>query len=754
MRRKVVAVTLALAAVIVVGCSKDPQKAKRDFVESGDKFVAQKKYPEAIVQYRNALAIDARAGEVRFKLAGAYEATADVKGALAEYVAASDLMPANTEAHIRAGNYLLAIGQFERAKSHAVAALAQAPTNSRALILLGNSLARLKDLDGAISEVERAVDADPSRTLSYANLGVLQMAKGDRQAAEYSFKRAVDANPKSAAPHLSLANYYWAVDQPRDAERELMAARDLEPRSQEVHRSLAAFYIAMQRYGEAEPHLKTFVEGAPQARLTLADFYLTVGKTKDAVAILEVLAKESDGFIPAKLRLAAIDGAGGRRQEALRTVETILQRDPNNEDALLMKTGLFLEDKKNAEALQIVNRVADSNPRLVRAHMVKGLALEAVGSPDEAVKAYQEALRLSPSLSSAQIRLAKLALARGNPEVAADYAAQAIALQPASGTAHLLLAKAQLLLGKTSLAENELALVGKSNPDLSELHSLFGGVYAAKKDFARARESYERALQLEPGSVNALSGLMGLDLVNKNPQAARARLESRLAAAPNDAALHALAGRTFMNLGDTKRSESAFKRALELDPTNLDAYDRLGGIYVDERRLEEAGRHYEEAIKHAPKPVGALTMLGIILELQHKGDEARKRYEQVLAIDPNAAVAANNLAWSYAESGSNLDVALQLAQTAKAGMPKYPDVDDTLGWVYYKKGLSTLAITSLKQSVAASPKNPQYLYHLGLAYAQGGDKVNARQTLETALKLKADFAGAEEARKVLSSLVG
>ena len=97
---------------------------------------------------------------------------------------------------------------------------------------------------------------------------------------------------------------------------------------------------------------------------------------------------------------------------------------------------------------------------------------------------------------------------------------------------------------------------------------------------------------------------------------------------------------------------------------------------------------------------------------------------------------------------------METAQTAKAGLPNVSEVDDTLGYIYYKKKLPSVAIASLRVSVAAQPNNPLYLYHLGLAYAQNGDTALARQHLEKALKAQPNFDGAEEARKVLSSLKG
>ena len=76
------------------------------------------------------------------------------------------------------------------------------------------------------------------------------------------------------------------------------------------------------------------------------------------------------------------------------------------------------------------------------------------------------------------------------------------------------------------------------------------------------------------------------------------------------------------------------------------------------------------------------------------------------------------------------------------------------GITSFKKGLNDLAVGAIRQSVAADPQNPLYHYHLGLAYAKQGDKANARKSLEQALKMKPDFAGAGEAREVLKSVAG
>jgi Flp pilus assembly protein TadD len=124
----------------------------------------------------------------------------------------------------------------------------------------------------------------------------------------------------------------------------------------------------------------------------------------------------------------------------------------------------------------------------------------------------------------------------------------------------------------------------------------------------------------------------------------------------------------------------------------------------------------------------------------------------VLKLDPQAVVAANNLAWMYAETSSNLEVALQLAKTAKAAQPQLAEIDDTLGYVYLQKQQADLAVPPLRDAVAKDPANPLYHYRLGLAYARSGRADAAKRELRQALELKADFPGAEDARRVLTTL--
>jgi tetratricopeptide (TPR) repeat protein len=747
--------TFVLVAALAVSCGSNPNRIKQDALASGDRYFDKGDFANAIVEYRRALQVDPRLGPARYKLGKAYMATNDYRSAYTEIVRAADLMPNDVDAQLLAGQAFLFSGQFDGAKQRAARVLSKHPKNVDAQILLGNALAGMKNLSAAITEIQRAIDTDPQRVFSYSNLGIVQLLKGNKTAAENAFKRAVAIDPSSESAHLALANYYWSAGRVDDAERELKQCVNTSPKSPLANRALAALYVTHDRAAEAEPYLKTYasVQADASAQLLLADYYVLLHRRADARAVLERSTKLADGLAESTVRLAAIDYADGRLDQAHREIDAAIQRD-QTVDAMIMKVRFLLRENKTPAAVALARSAVSKDQTSAAAHYFLGTALERSDALDEAAHEFQEVLRLSPKAVPAALELSRLSLARDDAETAKQYAEQVLTIQPQLIVAHLLADKALIRQGKTDAAERDLTALVQSAPDSADVRATLGRVYASKQDWPRTIAEYEKVLAIDPSAPEALAGLVAADLAQKNAGRARARLEARLTAAPNDSVALLLAAKTYEQLGDRDRAEAALRHVVQVDPSNLEAYTRLARMYITEHRLSDAEAEFQQLIKRQPHAAGPLTMMGMLFDVQNKRDDARHWYEQALAADPRAAVAANNLAWLYAKDGTNLDVALELAQTAKAGIPDRHEVDDTLGWVYYKKGLATLAVSSFERSVELQPQNASYVGHLGLAYAQNGDKDKARETLQRALKMKANFDGADEARKVLQSLVG
>src|SRR5688572_2973302 len=147
---------VALCLLLAIACT-NAETSKRQFLENGMRLAADKKFDEAIVEYRNAIRVDSRFGEARWRLAQAYEETENFGGALQEYVRAADLLPDNVEVQVKAATHLLLSREFLDAKTRADKALAKDPKNAEAFIVRANATAGLKDLPGAVKDMEDAL---------------------------------------------------------------------------------------------------------------------------------------------------------------------------------------------------------------------------------------------------------------------------------------------------------------------------------------------------------------------------------------------------------------------------------------------------------------------------------------------------------------------------------------------------------------------------------------------------------------------
>jgi tetratricopeptide (TPR) repeat protein len=742
------------------GCSKDPEVLKREYVKRADQHLGEKKYPEAVIEYRNAVQQDPRFGEARFKLAEALRLSGDARGALREYVRAADLLPKDFMAQLRAAEYLVRSGRYEDAMARAEKALAINPKSADALITKGAAHVGLRDFDAAVAEAQDAVALDPDRAELYTSLALMQVTRGgstDAANAEAALTKAVAVDPRSIHAKLALASFYWSTRRLQQAETTLQEAIAIAPRDVTVNRALSTLYQSTNRPALAEPHLKIVADDSKdtRARFALADYYAASKRPDEAVKLLEALA-ESDktAYAAAKSRVAKVQYNSGAAARAHQTVDEVIRREPRSAIGFTTKAQFLFAEGRLDDALRSVQSAIALDPRSAASNLLLGRIQLARREPQEAITALQAVTKLSPRFWPAKVDLARaFVLARRHGEATAA-AEEVLKEQPANADALLLRARALIASGHAAKAEPDMRKLSAEHPKASAVQAQIGTMHVANREYREARGAFERSVAVDPTQLEALTGLVTLDLVEKQPAQATRRIDAALARKPRDTGLMLLAGRTYATAGDLSRAETILKKAIEVNPSAFQAYSLLGQLYVRQKKLPQAISEFEHLAKQRPKSVGAPTLVAMLLQAQGKTSEARQRYERVLQTDPRAAVAANNLAWLYAEQGERLDTALQLAQAAKAQLPGRAEVDDTLGWVYLKKDLATLAVRSFQESIEKDPKNPSFHYHLGLAYEKTGDPERARQALEQALALNPNFNGADHARKTLQSLKG
>ena len=781
-RASAILATLLLVGA-AVGCQDSTAKLQ-EHLARGDTYYEEERFPEAILEYKNVLQIDPNSAEAHWGLARSYLGDRKLRQAYWELQETVRLDPDNVEAKLQYGQYLLfgKESDLEDAVTRADEVLAVEPDSWAAFVLKARALDSLKRYDEAQASFESAVAAAPEEPGPLLQLANFHRERGDRQAAEPLYHRLTEVKPafaswaalagflatdrerdgdaerayrsalESAQPaqtvlaHSLLANFYFARERFEDAERTLREGLEAQPDNLDMIYALARFYNSQGDPQRADEMIQEATQARPDDPapfLVLSAFRGRQGDLDGALEAAEQAMEAEPTSNQARLRKAELlVDIGFRRQEAERTaagraiVDAVLSNDQGNPEALFVKGKIDVAEGRLDDAVAALRRSVDGRPDWAQAHFLLGSALFLQRDVNGARASVARALELDADLIEAQRMLARIHAALGEDELAIEVGRRVLERSD-DPKLRILVAQSLVRLGRMDEGASELDSIASDARDAEAFYAM-GRIAYLKGDREAARKGYLAAAEIDPYRFEILRSLLDLDLRENRLKESAERVQAAATARPDDARLQQLLGLVALYSGDSTTAEASFRRAIDLDPNDLAAYENLARYLLVTGRPDEVLKTYEGALERNPNSGTLNLIVGSLYELQGRTEDAMGRYEEAVRLDPNLAVAKNNLAYLITESGGNLDRALDLAQEAKELLPDNPNAADTLGWVLYKKNVPSAAIGYLKEAESGlRPEDPQMgtvRQHLALAYEANGQPGQARLVLERALR--------------------
>ncbi|MGD0310075.1 MAG: tetratricopeptide repeat protein [Acidobacteriota bacterium] len=749
---------IILALSFLVACHKDPKAVRDKYYASGQKYLDNKKYEEARIEFLSALRVDKGHVPSILGIAKAFQHMGDAQNAIAAYQQVVRLDGKNVEARIQLGQYLLAGGMstpelFKRAQTMAEEILKIDPANVEGHILLGNAYAGQNDVDKSLAELDKALSADPGNLKAMLNLGTAQLRKGDTTQAEATFKEALQKHPDTTQPYLALATFYLATKRPPEAEANFKKAFDLAPADPQCLYALVGFYMSAKRQDDAEKVFKEAIARKPKERLPwwgLADFYLGLGQTDKGMAALQDVLKVNKNDRQAELRLAEVYLHQNNDAKAQESVNAVLAENKNDAEAHCLQGRLLIKRGDSDKALAEFEAAIKVSPAYELPYLEKANLLLNRGDLENAQATLETVLQGNRNDLLARGFLARVLALRRRTQDALQQAEEVLTAMPANEDALVARGDAMRLEGKPAEAKRDYLKLTELKPQNALYWHQLGALEASQGDESAGLAHLRKAVELNPGLTVAINDILYLFTKSKKYDAALAELD-RLAktSAPQDE-IHRFRGQVYSAKGDRASAEAEFRKTIELNPRNYQTYVLLGDLSMRSNNVAQAIKEVDQLIAKNPKLSAAYLLKGYYLQVEKDIPGAMTNYRKSLDLDSGNPLAANNLAWLLCENTTNFEEALSLAKAAKKQAPDAPEIADTLGWVYYKMKNYTLAVDQLLFSVnnRKQPTAENY-YHLGMAYYAQGNLGLAKQTLKRALELSQSFSGADDARKIM-----
>jgi tetratricopeptide (TPR) repeat protein len=482
-------------------------------------------------------------------------------------------------------------------------------------------------------------------------------SRGKFKEAQIEYRNALKKTPRDVDAHLKLGRAYEQAKDYADAYRSYVRAADLDTRRPEAHAWLAEFLLKNGRFEDARRH---------------------------ASAMLDINARD----VRALILLASADARLRDRAAALGWVEKALAIDPQSAVAHTMLGALQLTD----------------------------------GDLKRAKAEFVRATEVAPTSSEAWIALGQFHVAVRDLASAEQSLRHALAVASDKAIAHRLLGTFYLGTGRAREAEPHLKAYADAT---SEGRVMLSQYYAATGRAAEALELLGHVVT-DPATdptIAANARLQRAALWHATGERAKAHAE--LAPLLNDdeagADAHALTAQLIVReKGDLADALAHARDAVKRRPHDPGLQYVQGTVYLARGELADAQACLRRAIvpdSLEGQPAASayvFTVMGMLDAERGDRQGAEDAYARALRIEPNQGVAANNLAWIYAEQGRSRE-ALRLAQTAHRVLGNQPSVIDTLGWMYYLQDSHEAAVTWLTKAADANPSNPVYRRHLDAA---------------------------------------
>ncbi|MCS7024888.1 MAG: tetratricopeptide repeat protein [Bryobacteraceae bacterium] len=715
--------SLVILLLFLTGCALTPEEKFARFMTAGKKFLSQREYSRAVVEFRNATQLRPKDADAAYHLALAYFRAGSLQLSYQTLRKAVDLDPNHKQARLQLAAMMAVSGSKQAAWQalQLVKESAEAVLNSReGLDTLAFIEIQTKQWDNAAGHLRQSIERFPESLEAPLMLAGLLIAQRESAEAEQVLRQA-EPLARQPAEKIAIGRYWALLGRLTHTEDLVLQALKMDPKFGPALSDLATLRLRAGKHDEAEKIYRQLAKHPDANYRPLLGIYLASQKRwTEAIPAFEALHRENKQNRDWRTLLVSALIEAGRREQARKLLDEALKRNRQDLAALLQRAGLLLKENELEAAEADLNQLLHLDKTSATVQLYRARLEAARGNWAAQRQHLEEALRLRPALLEARLELADALLRRRRAAKAAlEVLENAPPSQQRAYSLQLARAHALFLTGNGNgawLAVQDL----KSRAKTPQLMLLEAAIQLRNKRPLETRQTLQELLRMDPENTRALELLADTYVSGDRPEAGLKVIEEHVARFPQSARLHFFLGQASMAMGRLAQARKAYEKAKQLDPKPPFAELALAQIDLKENKPQAAKARLEAILKMQPHNAWALFLLGNVEQVLGQNTEAAEHYRRVIELDPESALARNNYAYVMAEHLNRPQEALPHIQRAKELEPDNPAINDTLGWTLYRMGHYRQAVAHLEASVKQAPLAASK-YHLAMALEKAGD---------------------------------
>lgn len=419
---------------------------------------------------------------------------------------------------------------------------------------------------------------------------------------------------------------------------------------------------------EALEHFQRSVLADPSNEPLAIDVARRLLRKKELGKAIEVLEKsaarpEASGFVDALLGIAYLQS--GQHEQAITSSRRAITKMPTTLLGYQNLAQIYLQTKRPKEALAALDEAAalpaPDLPFLLdlgeayRSHVASQPRDFELVKP-KVMAALEAAVKLQPKSQNPIFRLAELFSFAGEYKRSAELYVKLLERFPNQALLRNRIVDLYLKADDLKAAQTQLDALVREQPTNPRAYYFLGAIAAEQRDWEKATENYQRAIQLNEGAKQNFEpvyyDLAGVHISRDQPAEALKLLAQARGKFKNNFLLEFYSGLAHGRLKDHAASIKHFTAAELLarrdEPERLTAlfFFQVGTAHERHKDFKQAEYYFRESLKLAPDFTEVLNYLGYMwAERGENLSEARTLIEKALKQEPENAAFLDSMAW-------------------------------------------------------------------------------------------------------------